>query len=83
MTDWRKLDAALAGAMGAGRPLGVFIHVDRDAADRLAEWGVDPGSLEGGIATATLPPDQIAALSEQGFVRQIRLSSPLHLLDDQ
>lgn len=99
MTNYRKLDAALAGvlegALAAGRPLPVFVHlepdadadadvdVDVDAAEALTALGVAAGSVQGGIATATLRADQIAALSEQPFVRQIRLSSPLRFLDDQ
>ncbi len=83
MTNYRKLDAALAGvidgAVAAGRPLAVFVHVDPGAAGRLPGLG----AVEGGIATVTLPAEQIAELSEQPFVRQIRLSSPLRLLDDQ
>lgn len=73
MTNWRKLDAALAGALGSrrsssgeDRPLTVFVHYE----------GAE-------IATATLSADEIGALSERPDVRQIRLSSPLRLLDDQ
>jgi hypothetical protein len=87
LTNYRKLDAALAGALAraleAGRPLNVFVHVDPDSADALGELGVDLGNVQEGIATATLPAEQIASLSEQPWVRQIRLSSPLRLLDDQ
>lgn len=87
MTDWPKLDAALAGALGsasgADRPLTVFVHVDPEGASGLAAFGVDPDSVQGGIATTTLGAAEIGALSEQPFVRQIRLSSPLRLLDDQ
>lgn len=88
MTNYRKLDAALAGvldrALAAGKPLPVFVHVDADAAaDALLALGVGPDAVHAGIATATLPAEQIAALSEQPFVRQIRLSSALRLRDDQ
>lgn len=82
MTDWRKLDAALAGALGSAskRPLSVFVHFDPEGAEELRALGIDPSP---GIATATLSPEQIKALSEQAFVRQLRLSAPLRLLDDQ
>ena len=85
MTDWRKFDAGLAAALGSspGGPLTVFVHVDPEAAKQLKPFGVRPGSVEGGIATATLRRDQIEELSDQAFVRRIRLSSPLRLLDDQ
>lgn len=85
MTDWRKLDAALASALGTAgdRPLSVFIHYDPEAADQLSALGFGGGGGVGGIVTETLAPEQIAALSEQPFVRQIRLSTPLRLLDDQ
>jgi len=88
VTDWRKLDAALAAALGsaalgaAEQLLTVFVHFDADGAQRLRRMGIgaDPAV---GIATATLPASDVEALSEQPWVRRIRLSSPLRLLDDQ
>ncbi|MGH9222504.1 MAG: hypothetical protein ACRD2W_01600 [Acidimicrobiales bacterium] len=80
------------GAAGAGpQPLAppklsVFVHVDPDASDaqqsKLTRLGLPRGSLQGGIVTANLSPDQVRKLAEQPFVRRIRLSAPLNLLRD-
>jgi hypothetical protein len=91
--DYKKLDAALAAALDDSsdsaaaqdtRLLSVFVHLTPDASgrhgDKLARLGVPKGSLQGGIATATLSPRQVRELSEQPWVRQLRLSSPLRLL---
>ena len=82
MTNWRKVDAALAGALGRGGddPLSVFVHYDPGETAELEAMGIDPGP---GIATATLTAAEIGELSERPWVRQIRLSSPLRLRDDQ
>lgn len=86
------MDAALAAALddlttGSAPRIPVFVHVDpaatvpeRTALDRL---GVRSSSLVGGIATASLSPSQVRALSQQPWVRSIRLSGPLNLLDDR
>jgi hypothetical protein len=60
----------------------VFVHVQRDEVDgrELARLGVREESIAGNVATATLSPEQIDELSEQPWVRQIRLSQPLKLL---
>ena len=94
--DYRKIDAALAAALDDERPpdargrtpkLPVFVSVDPAAATRrrahLARLGLPAGSLLGGIATASLSADQVKELSEQPWVRQIRLSQPLDLLDQE
>ena len=94
--DWSKVDAALAGALsatpdhgwrrfedatGAERRLPVFVHVDADAADAvlLAELQV-AGPPGGGVRTATLSPADVARLTDQPWVTQVRLSGPLRLL---
>ena len=79
--------AAPAGPEPSAPPkLSVFVHVDPDASDaqqaKLTRLGLPRGSLQGGIATANLSPDQVRKLAEQPFVRRIRLSSPLNLLGD-
>lgn len=67
--------------------LPVFVHIDPAAATRrrpeLARLGLPAGSLLGGIGTATLSAEQVRELSEQPWVRQIRLSQPLDLLDQE
>lgn len=93
--DFSKLDAALAGALDpqpreprewpeamADPKLLVFVHVQPDDVDRreLTRLGVRAESITGNVATATLSPEQIDELSEQPWVRQIRLSQPLKLL---
>jgi hypothetical protein len=71
---------------GAAAPggLSVFVHLDpqlsRAEKAKLAELGLPIGSAQGGIATATLSPEQVGQLSEQPSVRQLRLSTPLRLL---
>lgn len=76
-----------AAARGGARPvpkLPVFVHVDPAAAAarraELARLGLRAGSMLGGIGTATLSPEQVRELSEQPWVRQIRLSQPLDSL---
>ncbi len=87
--DYRKVDAALASAMRRAQTpekLAVFVHLDPKATDAqraaLTKLGLPDGSRQGAIATASLSPDQVRTLSEQPFVRQIRLSMPLNLLGD-
>jgi hypothetical protein len=76
----------LAAAAAAPPKLSVFVHVDPDASDaeqaKLTRLGLPRGSLQGGIATASLSPEQVRKLAEQPFVRRIRLSSPLNFLRD-
>jgi hypothetical protein len=86
--DHAKLDAPLAAALAAApepdaRSLSVLVHVDPAAADheRLARMGVRGGGQRTAIRTATLSPAQIAELSDQPWVRQVRLSTPLRLQD--
>jgi hypothetical protein len=89
--NYAKVDAALAGALEStsdyeARTLPVFIHVDASAADRqiLADLGVtgaDAGQET--VAATALSPQNVAQLSQQSWVRQLRLSRSLHLLEDQ
>ncbi len=91
--DRSKLDAGLVAALedaapAAGSPaLPVFVHLNPRLSnaerERLAELGVPPSALtsaQGGIATATLSPDQVRQLADSPSVRQLRLSVPLRLL---
>lgn len=78
-------EGRFSGLPGQERKLSVFVHVDPkapapDDRDELARLGLSPRSLQGGIGTATLSPSQVAELSEQPWVRSIRLSTPLRLL---
>jgi hypothetical protein len=66
--------------------LSVFIHLSPDASegDRalLVGLGVPEGAVRSGLATATLSPEAIEQLSEKPWVRQLRLSQRLRLLED-
>ena len=84
--DWSKVDAALAGALaGAGEArLTVFVHVDPEAADYsvLARLGVgECGRPPGGVLTAEVSPDEVAALTDHPWVHRLRLSHRLRPLD--
>ena len=83
--DWGKVDAPLASALAGAspdEPLSVFVQidpsradVDADALDRLG-LGRDPAD----VSTATLSPAQLDALTDQAWVRYVRLSGRLRLL---
>ena len=79
-------EAMSKAASASADALSVFIHLDPhlSKADqaKLATLGLPVGSTQGGIATATLSPDQVRQLSEHPSVRQLRLSQPLRLLGD-
>lgn len=88
--DYRKIDAAPAAAPDdegppslRGRPapeLAVFVSPAAATRRRtdLARLGVPAGSLLRGAHP--LPPEQVRELSEQPWVRPIRLSRPLDTL---
>lgn len=83
--DWGKVDAPLASALAGAspdEPLSVFVQidpsradVDADALDRLG-LGRDAAD----VSTATLSPAQLDALTDQDWVRYVRLSGRLRLL---
>lgn len=83
--DWGKVDAPLASALAGAspdEPLSVFVQidpsradVDADALDRLG-LGRDAAD----VSTATLSPAQLDALTDQNWVRYVRLSGRLRLL---
>lgn len=86
--DYGKLDASLASAMHdaphARSPyLSVFVHLDHapDPAERevLSNLGLPDASSRRRIITANLSPEQVAQLSQQSLVRQLRLSQRLDL----
>jgi hypothetical protein len=81
--NYRKVDAALAAALDrtdpAGRePLVLFVHLDPDLTPdqvaALAAAGVNT-SAGRAIATASLTPRQIEAVTGYDCVRFLRLSS--------
>ncbi len=89
-TDHAKLDAALASALEdvsapEDRVLPVFVEVAGElpeaARSVLSELGV--AEPIGNVTTATLSARQVAELSDQPWVRYLRLSGRLRLLDQQ
>ncbi len=86
-TDHAKLDAALASALEDvpgpdARVLPVFVELSGEVPDAgrsmLSELGV--GEPTGSVATATLSARQVGELSDQPWVRYLRLSGRLRLL---
>lgn len=86
-TDHAKLDAALASALEDvpdpdARVLPVFVELSGKVPDAgrstLSELGV--GEPTGNVATATLSARQVSDLSDQPWVRYLRLSGRLRLL---
>jgi hypothetical protein len=87
--NYRKLDAALATALQQPpapheRALSVFIHTERPPAPGEAEIlesnGVRAGAGGRCIFTAMLSPRAIDELSEQPWVRSLRLATQLRPL---
>ena len=86
-TDHAKLDAALASALEdvpgpEARVLPVFVEVTAEVPEAgrslLAALGV--GEPIGTVTTATLSARQVADLSDQPWVRYLRLSGRVRLL---
>ncbi len=86
-TDHAKLDAALASALEdvpgpEARVLPVFVEAAGELPEAgrslLSELGV--GEPIGNVTTATLSARQVADLSDQPWVRYLRLSGRLRLL---
>lgn len=80
--DWAKVDAALASALAGAADddqLAVFVHVD---SRRAGEATLKRLGLDGAVSTATLRPAEVAALTDEPCIRQIRLARRLRLLDD-
>ncbi len=88
--NYQKLDAALVTALNdvqnSEKPsLGVFIHteptLDSAATAVLESFGVSGATSGQDIFTATLSPDAISQLSEQPWVRYLKRSQQLHLVN--
>jgi hypothetical protein len=80
--DWTKVDAALAGELdraGDGDVIAVFVHVDLDTCDR--DENEVPLAGQGEVRTTTVTVAQVADLTDQAWVRHLRWSGPLRLLD--
>jgi hypothetical protein len=90
--DYRKIDAALAAALDEVRDpeerfLAVFIHTTHPPGQAEAAFlerlGVSGIRGERQVFTATLSPRAIAQLSDQPWLRFLRLSQRLRLLDEE
>ena len=84
--DWAKVDAPLAAALAGAdddEPLAVFVHLDRARADAATLDRLGLARPSGDVGTASLRPVQIAALTDQPWVRQVRLSGRLRLLGER
>lgn len=88
--NYQKLDAALAMALNdvsdPQQPsLAVFIHtepvLDSAATAVLENSGINGVTSGKDIFTATLSPNTISQLSEQSWVKYLKLSQKLHLVN--
>ncbi len=88
--NYQKLDAALATALNdiqdsEETSLGVFIHTEpvlNSAATAVLEnLGVSGVTSGKDIFTATLSPNAISQLSEEPWVKYLKRSQQLHLLN--
>ncbi|MBG1271025.1 hypothetical protein [Nostoc sp. WHI] len=88
--NYQKLDAALATALNDVKDpeessLGVFIHtepvLDSAAIAVLESLGVSGVTSGRDIFTATLSPNAISQLSEQSWVKYLKRSQQLHLVN--
>lgn len=79
--DWAKVDAPLASALAGATDdarFAVFVHVDPARADAAT---LDRLGLAGPVTTASLRPAEVAALTDEPCIRQVRLAQRLRLLD--
>ncbi|MFN6460979.1 MAG: hypothetical protein RMZ41_003910 [Nostoc sp. DedVER02] len=87
--NYQKLDAALATALNdlqnSEEHLGIFIHtepiLDSAATAVLESLGVSGVTSGKDIFTATLSPSAISQLSEQSWVKYLKRSQQLHLVN--
>ncbi|MEH2195961.1 MAG: hypothetical protein V7K98_25420 [Nostoc sp.] len=88
--NYQKLDAALATALNdvqnsEDQSLGVFIHtepiLDSAATAVLESLGVSGVTSGKDIFTATLSPNAISQLSEQSWVKHLKRSQQLRLVN--
>jgi hypothetical protein len=87
--NYSRLDAALAQACDEtpadDRALTVFIHTleppTAEQSQRLANLGVNLPASPRRILTATLSPVQVAALSNEPWVKYLKLSQRLKMAE--
>ncbi|YAF97229.1 MAG: hypothetical protein AB3A66_06085 [Nodularia sp. CChRGM 3473] len=90
--NYQKLDAPLAVALNDAQnseeqSLNIFIHTepidDSNATTVLESLGVTDVTPGRDVFTATLSPNAISQLSEQSWVKHLRLSQKLHLVNQR
>jgi hypothetical protein len=90
IVDYQKVDAALAAAMQEApdpdeRSLVVFIHAERalsvEERSVVERLGVSGGQAGPGVVTATLSARAVEELTEQSWVRYVRLSRRMRPLE--
>jgi len=90
--DYAKLDAGLAAALDdvsdeETQTLNIFIHAKRpphpDEARCLENTGLGSNALQQEVFTATVSPKVVGELSQQPWVKSLRLSRVLRPLDTQ
>lgn len=87
--NYHKVDAPLAAAVdeikNAEEPLAIFIYTaksrDETATTFLNAIGVRVYSANQQIFTATVSPHTVKELSQQPWVRYVKLSQKLHMLN--
>jgi hypothetical protein len=85
--DYSRIDGALALACEETpedeRSLTVFVHTksppDREQVEKLSSAGVNVPSGERKIFTATLSPAEVAVLSHEPWIRNLKLSQRLRM----
>jgi hypothetical protein len=90
--NYRKLDTRLAAALDEMKnpeepALAVFIHMaqapDSSAATFLKDIGVKLTSSRQQIVTARVSPRDVEELSKQPWVRQVKLSQKIRMLNQK
>lgn len=82
--NWGKIDAPLASALAGAAdddPLPVFVHLDRSHADSDVLDRLGLGLDDGDVGTTSLCPADVAALTDEAWVRRVSLSGRLRLGD--
>jgi hypothetical protein len=90
--NYRKMDAALITAVDEAEDreacsLEVFVHLDHipDEEEKriLSGLGIRPEAAGRTIITASLSADDVAELTDQPWIRQIRLSQRLRFVSPE
>lgn len=90
MYNYQKLNGMLLDALSRlgddseAPKLTIFIQTDRELAEsereRLRAYGARGNLSRGSMFTATVPPQTVGALSEEPWVRSLRLAETLKMI---